>query len=47
VPRRTLIDRPGRAGPRGERARARVLERFSLAANIDSLVELYGEVVRR
>jgi glycosyltransferase involved in cell wall biosynthesis len=44
---RTLIDLPWLAGPLGERARARVLERFSLAANIDSLVELYGEVVRR
>jgi glycosyltransferase involved in cell wall biosynthesis len=31
----------------GEEARRRVLERFSLAANIDTLVDLYREVAKR
>ena len=43
---RTFIDLPELAGPLGERARARVLEHFSLAANIDHLVAHYREVVR-
>ena len=41
---RLFVDLPWLAGPLGERARARVLERFSLAANIDTLVDLYREV---
>lgn len=44
---RMFIELPELARPLGERARARVLERYSLAANIDSLVALYGEVARR
>ena len=43
---RLFMDLPWLAGLLGERARARVLERFSLAANIDTLVDLYGEVAR-
>jgi glycosyltransferase involved in cell wall biosynthesis len=43
----TLIDMPWLAGPLGEQARRRVEERYALAANIDALVDLYAEVVRR
>jgi len=42
---RMLIDLPWLAGPLGEQARRRVVERFSLTANIDTLVDLYREVV--
>jgi hypothetical protein len=44
---RMLIDLPWLAGPLGEEAPRRVLERFSLAANIDTLVALYREVARQ
>jgi len=44
---RTLIDMPWLARPLGEAARRRVLERFSLAANLDALVDLYRELLGR
>jgi len=43
---RMLIDLPWLGPPLGEAARRRVLERFSLTANIDTLVDLYREVAR-
>ena len=43
---RMLIDLPWLARPLGEEARRRAVERFSLTANIDTLVDLYREVGR-
>ena len=42
---RSLIEMPWLAGPLGECARERVVERFSLDRNIDTLIELYEEVL--
>jgi len=44
---RTLVDLPWLTGPLGEAARRRAVERFSLSANLDTLVDLYGEVAGR
>ena len=42
---RLLLELPGLAAELGRAARERVLERFSLAGNVDTLVDLYQEVV--
>jgi glycosyltransferase involved in cell wall biosynthesis len=42
---RMLIDLPWIAQPLGERARQRVLERFSIERNVDALVGLYEELL--
>ncbi len=42
---RLLIEVPGLAAELGAAARQRVLDRFSLATNVDALVELYDQVV--
>ena len=42
---RELIEQPKRAAAMGRAARARVVERFSLARQVDSLLELWTEVL--
>ncbi len=42
---RQLIELPWIAGPLGELARQRVLERFSLERNVDALLDIYREVL--
>ncbi|HEX6349797.1 MAG TPA: glycosyltransferase family 4 protein [Candidatus Dormibacteraeota bacterium] len=44
---RTLIDMPWLAPQLGAQARRRAVERFSLASNLDALVDLYSEVASR
>ncbi len=43
---RTFVEMPWLTRPLGDRARRRVLDRFSLDRNIDTLVDLYEEVLR-
>jgi hypothetical protein len=41
-----LRDQPVLSAELGRRARARVLERYTLSRNIDSIERLYGELTR-
>jgi glycosyltransferase involved in cell wall biosynthesis len=43
---RQLIDLPWLAGPLGEAARRRAVDRYSLDRNVDALVDVYRELVR-
>jgi glycosyltransferase involved in cell wall biosynthesis len=44
---RQLVEMPWLAGPLGEAARRRVVERYSLDRNVDELVSIYRELVAR